>query len=256
MSQANGNPATSKNVVHWPVKFLIGLFAGICAAFLPRLGAILTTDTGHLTVFPSEFVFVGAVFGVLVGGVMMILEYGIPRPPKETFLAALGVPALIAGALNTASNTNELKDVVRQQSTLTQALGRQLDIPILPAASVQLLPEKPSTRDGASWHEWIPLGRAFAADTPPGTGAGGFNPGIQVQQQRYVIILDEAKTEKEALARAKALRAKVPQAQAVRTDQGYLVIQGGAPRNEASALLEAVKIKSETQLQPRLLPVK
>ena len=257
MAQARDETIASVTVTHSVVKFVIGFFAGMCAAFIPRLGAFFTTGTGHVTVFPTDFIIVGAVFGALIGGIIVILEYGMPKTPRDTFIAALGVPALLAGALNTASNTNELTDVARQQSTLTQALVRQLDIPILLPAATSLQPLTPSSSDGTGWRDWIPgVGRAHAADTPARGGAAGFNPAIQVQQQQYVIVLDEAKSKEQALARAKELRAKVPQAQAVQAGQGYLVIQGGAPKSETAALLDAVRLKNETGLQPKLLPVK
>jgi len=119
MSQANGNPATSKNVVHWPVKFLIGLFAG----YVRVLAAVgRHSDDRHRPSHRlSERVCIRRRgVWVLVGGVMMIpntespdLQGNVPRRARRA--------RIDSRRPEPASNTNELKDVVRQQSTLTQA---------------------------------------------------------------------------------------------------------------------------------------
>ena len=85
---------------------------------------------------------------------------------------------------------------------------------------------------------------------------GGFNASIQVQQQQYVIVLEEAGNRQRALARAEELRGRVPQAQVVKGDQGYLVIQGGAPKTEGAAIADVVRLRNEAKVQPKLLPLK
>ena len=72
---AKDNKATvhATMIVHPLQKFCIGLFGGVCAAFIPRLGGMLTTDTSRLTILPLEFIISGLLFGVLIGGVMVIM---------------------------------------------------------------------------------------------------------------------------------------------------------------------------------------
>jgi hypothetical protein len=52
---------------------------------------------------------------------------------------------------------------------------------------------------------------------------------------------------------AKSWRRNVPTAQAVKTDEGFLVVDSVTPRSEANALLDALQLKSKKKLNPWLL---
>jgi hypothetical protein len=54
---------------------------------------------------------------------------------------------------------------------------------------------------------------------------------------------------------ARALQKDIPTAQAVKTDQGYFVVDSLTPRSEASALLDAIQLKSRRGFNPSLLRV-
>lgn len=99
------------------LKFFIGFIAGICTAFLPRLTAALSVSgkTTSLNFFDITYVVISLFFAVLIGGVIMILEWGVARKPRDTFMAALSIPALITGAINTATIAKDFTEVRRDE---------------------------------------------------------------------------------------------------------------------------------------------
>ncbi len=83
-----------------PLKFCIGLFAGLCASLFPRLVAELATpNTGDTFVlFSQNYLLLSLVFSIFIGAVITIFEWGITRSPKDIFMPALAVPAILPGA--------------------------------------------------------------------------------------------------------------------------------------------------------------
>src|SRR5262249_58339734 len=77
-----------------------------------------------------------------------------------------------------------------------------------------------------------------------------FDPGIQITRPRFVLVLKRATSQEEALRLAKELQKEIPTAQAVKTDQGFFVVDSVTSRSEADALLDALQLKSQKKLNP------
>jgi hypothetical protein len=249
-----------KSLVKNPIaKFTIGFVAALCAAFVPRLGAMLAPGTSaSITFLTVEYVIGALIFAVLIGAVIIIFEHNIPRQAKDTFIAALAIPALIAGTFNTADGVRQIDRLAERNGDLARVLAQQAQIPrsdapieIRPIAPQAMVP---SGTNLPSHFRMVTVAYAVEQVSPP-TGRSSTLLGVQIQQPNYVIVLDQAQTKDQALLRVIELRAKVPQAQAVQTDKGFLIIQG-APRPEGAAVLEAVRLKDQLKLEPRLQQVK
>ena len=95
-----------------------------------------------------------------------------------------------------------------------------------------------------------------------------FNPAIQrqlpemekTQQKRYLIVIDKAKSEKEAEGKASQLTCRNKElhvkTQLAPSGGGYLVIQSGEAKSETEALLEAIRLKQQFGLNPTLFEIK
>src|SRR5262245_51440849 len=108
-------PAPGPLTIQNPIaKFLIGVFAVLAAGTIPRLVAALgkpNAGTVVLVGFTDGYVQVMIVFAVMVGAVLMIFEWGVPKPPRDSFMAALGIPAVLVGAFNTAVLTRQVESI-------------------------------------------------------------------------------------------------------------------------------------------------
>jgi hypothetical protein len=244
-------------------KFMIGATAGCCAAILPRFLAQLSqTDLARITFLPEAYLVAAGVFSVFMGALMVIFEWNVPAKPRDTFMTALGLPAVVAGAIGTASGVGNLGEIKREADQLKKAISQQQGIvregtlgaferlEQLPAAAY---PEKKS---------WIPalIGNAYAQQLPVQmTQSGSPRFGIHVEEPKFAVILKRAKTDKEAIQAAQELRQRLPQAQAVKSGGAYFVILGGAERSETEALLDAARAKSvlgDPKLHPELVEIR
>jgi hypothetical protein len=245
--------------------FAIGAIAGFVSVFMPRMMLLLSVDTEpaperYITLFNQDFLWLGVAFSILIGVVCAILEFGAAQEPRVVFMTALGLPALISGVLNTTSATNKLERSEQERVSVLRNIGSQEGIPQQRPATWEPLSstgdapdERPPARSG-SW--FLFASPAFAQS--PGRGpqpAGGFDPGIQVQRPGYVVTLKRAGSEAEALRQATELQKEFPAARAVKTDQGFFVVDGLTARSESEALLTAIKLKSRKDLAPSLLQV-
>jgi len=239
------------------LKLFIGFVAGLCAALFPRLTAALATQGDNLIFFPLSYVSLALVFAMLIGVVVMILEWGVRAKPSETFMMALGIPALLTGALNATLDTNTVKNLAQQKERLTQELSQQAEIPILPARPVSPINSQSSLqlkRDSFLLTLWE-VRPVYAQSSTYAGQQQGFNPGIQIQQRPYLIVIDRAVTQEQAIEKAKRWRTQLPQVEVVRADRDFLVVQGGGPRTKSEALFEAIRLKKEYNLSPSLLEV-
>lgn len=240
------------------LKLFIGFVAGLCAALFPRLTAALTTRGERLVFFPTSYVILAFAFALLIGMVVMILQWGVRVKPSDTFMMALGIPALLSGALNATLNTNTVKNLAQQKEQLTQALSQQAEIPILPAAPVSPLKDGSSLRlerDNFLSSLWD-VRPAYAQSSGYTGQREEFNPAIQIQQHPYLIVIDRAATREQALEKARVLRARLPQVEIVQAGREFLVVQGGGPRTKSEALLEAIRLKKIYNLSPSLMEVR
>src|SRR5262245_49888773 len=131
MGEPIQNPTTK------PISALsVGSFAGLCAVFVPRLYAAVVTQSNDLNFFPLYFVILGSRLALVVGLVVMIFEWGAARPLKDIFMMALGIPALLAGAVTANQNADTLKTLTQQQAQLSKVLSQEAQIPILPQTPV------------------------------------------------------------------------------------------------------------------------
>ena len=110
--------------------FLIGLFASICAVFVPRMVAMLNGGHGDLQYFNRDFVLVGIAFALVIGGVTVIFFQGKQKSAGEIFMAALGIPALLAGALNSGTTGNNFSDLQSVNQKLNESLAQKSGIKI------------------------------------------------------------------------------------------------------------------------------
>jgi len=248
------------------LKFGIGFLAGGCALIFPRFLALLAqSDDLDVTFFPRAYTLLIVVVAIVIGLVMMIFEYQVSAKPRETFMTALGLPAVIAGALGTASslgNVSSIKnDADRVQHEVRQELGIAKEGSF---TSLQSIESKPAAVPApARKTSLLPaiVSEAHAESAAPRPVADGdaLRFGIQLQQPRYVVVLKEARTQEEAVRAAQAMKQQLPTAQAVKTNTGYFVVLGDAPRSETDALLAAARAKKalgDESLRPVLVEVK
>jgi hypothetical protein len=236
-------------------KFLVGFFAGTCAVFVPRLvGVLAVSDMTKVNPVPASFIYLGLAFAAIIGVAVVILEFGETKKPSDTFMAALGLPALLAGALSTAASTNHIDDLAKKNQDLTTAVRGALDIKANdnPLSIVGPVPGTPTT-----WLEDVlGIGAAFA-QSDAGAVAAKSNWsrwGVQYQEPKYAVVIESAATAEIATHRAAQLRSRIPTAQAINTSQGYKVISGVA--SESTAVLDAVEVKKATGITPQLVLVK
>jgi hypothetical protein len=243
-----------KTMTRHIANFTIGFFASLCAVFVPRMLAMLNSGGNEIQLLSVNYVAVGMLFSLIIGGVTAILEQARSRTAAERFMSALGIPALLAGALSTGTASVDLRNSEASNQKLTAALQKQSGIRISdePAMITPLQP----VRDDRGRFDFSLIPSAYAGDDAAQPQQVAVNLGIQVEQKPYVVVLEKSKSEAEALKKAEKLRKTVPNATAVRSGDRYLVIDGTATRTKSDAMLRAIELKNQTKLKPYLLQVK
>jgi hypothetical protein len=242
-------------------KFFIGMAAAICAVFFPRLIAALTAaEYPRVTFVSREYFLLALSFSVLVAVAVMILEWRVPRAPRDTFMTTLGLPAMLAGALSASQGTATLQRAIVAQDQLGKELGKLGGIPIEPAAG--------SADEGKSG---VPKALANAMVTPvyaEGRQAAQdarqqTRLGIYVEEPRYFIVLDRAVRREDAQARLAELTARINRSaqrplalQVEKQGTAFLVVVSGGPRPRTAALLEALRLKDAYHIAPTLVEVR
>jgi hypothetical protein len=243
--------------------FVIGLFAGVCAVFVPRMGGLLVADDlDRISLFPAPFVVMGVAYAAIVGAILTILYYGRKGTPGERFMAALGIPALLAGALATSAQTGKVQQLQVTAERLSNAAvaAERIRKNDTPSALVPLAPTSASpAAPGASLEILLGIGSAYAQATPASVQPRQqqsllrFTP-VEAAEASYAVLVERTATAEAAQRKVQELRPKYPNAQAVRSDTGFGVVVDVKP--ESAAVLEAIRVKRELGASPELLRVK
>lgn len=246
--------STAREISHPTLKFAIGFFAGLCAVFSPKILTVLAVPTDKITLFSSGYVALGLAFATMIGVGILIIEWKLPKKPVDTFTKALGLPALLAGALNTASDTNNINTYVKHTEQITSGAPGTAGIPILPFSPISPIEDEGAQPVGDSSSLNIPgISAAHAGTGIPNNPAMAFNPGIQIQEQHYLIVLARTANRDEAIKKAQGLRSKFPNARVVRSGNDFLIIHDSEARIKSEVLPDAIRIRDGGDLQPSLM---
>lgn len=230
-------------------KLAIGIFAGLCATFIPRIITEISTydPVGEIQLFRWDFVLLAVVLSLFLGGVVMMLKWNDPLRPPEIFMAALGVPALLAGAFNMSVSVGALSATASDITSLSREVALTNGIRTLTPETLTILDTPPDDQSGFI----IPNGsffikRAFAQEAKTlGSTDQKFNPAQIYGGQKYFVVLKQFDDAKKAADAAKILRAIAPNATAVQGKQGYYVLQSVKPLSLPEATINALRIKRE-----------
>jgi hypothetical protein len=199
-------------------KLAIGTLAGFCSAFLPRLTAVLAVPDKNpaVEVLDPGYVTAGIAFAPLVGGVVAVLEWKVRRPPRDTFMTALGIPALIAGAWTNIQAVEQLDTQVTRAQAIEQALQQSANIGSLPASILKSLTPSPGV--GSTGMGLLP--GAHAAEAAP--RIDGLQLALRVQEVQQYIVLAQAQSEGEAQQRLQQLSGQsgMPPLELMRAEDG------------------------------------
>lgn len=235
--------------------FLIGFFACQCAVFVPRMLAMLNSGSGDTAFFSASYITVGMVFSLVIGGITVIFEAARKKTAAETFMTALGIPALLAGALNTGTADADLHHSEAEKQQLVEALREQFDTKVDEAA-VGIKDLHDTGGNAHSQLDLSPLASAYAQTNKMTPESRKYDLGLRVEQKPYVVVLGKEKDKAAALKRAEELRKTIPEATAVQAGPDFLVVDGTASRSKAAAMLRAVELQKKTGLKPYLLQIK
>ncbi len=238
-----------------PLKFGIGLFAGLCASLFPRLVAELTTpDIGEtLVLFSTNYILLSLVFSIFIGVVITIFEWETTRSPKDIFMSALAVPAILSGALNTTATVSNIKQLNEENNNYQQTIQSLTEIPTLPPATLTPVTWIEEDIMQNSFPDFSLISEAHAA-TAQVQPVMNYNFGVVKPQPKYMIVLDQASTKQEAEQKAAVLRQKTPVSIFKSSNNSYIITSGGQ-KTKGAALNEAVRLKTQKGLQPSLQQV-
>jgi hypothetical protein len=276
------------------LKFLIGTFAGVCAAFFPRVVAFLALESGQddklRFLFPISYILVGLLFALVIGGVIAILEHKVSRHLGQTFLTALGIPALLSGALNSSTASKGAEEARStalllqiQNDALVKQLAKKENIPILDLGSFRptAIPESSSSLFFSSAYASQTKSKSDDSGTVKPTSQSstaskkefGSNWGESnwgevkwgvlgvegaVKPTDYLLILDQAASRAEAdkkLEKYKVLSNKVTiiQIRKPNGDMSFMITDGNV-WTSSKILNAAVQAKEEFGARPAIFP--
>lgn len=114
--------------------FAVGVFAALCAALVPRLmvmiGQVPSNAGVTVEALSATYALAAVGFAGLIGGVVVILEWDSRRPPRDIFLAALGVPALLTSMLNANRLNGEVLNKAVELKAVSDQLAKEAGIPV------------------------------------------------------------------------------------------------------------------------------
>lgn len=245
MGESNQELAVKKKVEKPLYKFIIGFVGGFFAATFPRLMAALTMqDSSELVLLSAGYLSIAVLFGVMIGSVVMIMEWGVPKEPGSTFMTALGLPALLAGALNTTNGAHMLEAKSQENMKLAEVVRSVSDIPEVSIGSFTPLSDASGTGKSKSLYSvsFNIISVAEAGETEASDNAFDLNPALKFKEKHYYIILQEVASEAEAKQRAIEIRAILATAQAIKAGDKYYVIDSKA-KPKPQAVLEIIELK-------------
>jgi len=241
-------------VSHPGFKFSIGFIAGGCAVLFPKVAAVLSIgeETPILTGFFLQW---ASLFALLIGVIVAILEWNVPKEPGATFMAALGIPAILAGGVNSTVDNVKLDKLRQSNEQLIQVLSDAVSITTRPNKNAPSTDHAAGGMMAHSWYfQWVDAAHARVA-------ADSYSAPLRTQfvtaERRYVIILDTAPDIVAAKVKAEKINRTIPSLQTdiIRNGDEYLVIENGPPMTKADALIKAVRIKRDG-LSPQLFEMK
>lgn len=263
--EAQRESAAAGRTSHPAAKFAIGLLAGVSAVLLPRvLAQVSQSDATPVVFFPAPYFLLATGVGLFIGVVMLVFEYQVPAKPRETFMAALGIPAILTGALGTASTAGSVTELAADAARLRSAVAQEQGIGKAGSFSESELaplgaPAAPKPAGKTS--SFLPAVIAVAHAGEALAQSDASQPvrfGIGLEQPKYVVVLKQAASEQQAMQQAQRIRQELPSARAVKAAKGYFVILGDAPAGETDALLAATRAKKllGAGVQPMLVEVR
>jgi len=222
-------------------KFLIGTLACATGVLLPPLAAFIQRAEAEKMLSPG-YIALAAVFSAIVGGVVVVKEWGVPRKPWDTFMTGLGLPAALAGAISGYSGASRINQVKAETgSELTQTL-QTVGIPIRPATQA---PARPS----GSWLLSPFVTTVHAAGRADTAGQAG----VVVQEPQYWVVVGRGADRQKAdqvLADLRPRLASPPPGKApvklevVAYRSEFLVVEAGGGRKRAVAVARALELKT------------
>ena len=238
--------------------FLIGFFATTCAVFVPRMVAKLNGASATMEYFHLDFILVGIAFALVIGVVTAIFVNSERKSSGEIFMTALGMPALLVGALNSGDAANNYNSLQATNQKLSESLAQKSGIAIEgKATSIVPLEVKPASRTPVARSGFSIIAEAQAQEQQDiAYKRASLNLGIQAEQTPYIIVLEKLNSKEAAIQKAGALRKIAPQATAVQSGQNFLVIDSAQTLNKSDALLKAIELQNKTGLKPYLLRAK
>jgi hypothetical protein len=237
-------------------QFAVGAFAGLCAAFVPRLALMVgqRADSAVVSIdaFTAQYLLAAIGFALLIGGVAMILEWDGERSPRDTFMAALGIPAILTGMFNTADASRGAVDLAERLKSVNDERAREENIPV-----DEEVPQSSIAPTGGGPLGWRLVPVVFAAEQSPTTQQRASNSqlGVVYKEHRYWVVLFAASTRQEADRRAADLRARFGALTVQRVDKSYFVCPPGGSLYYSAAVSKAVELKRRSQgaLTPKLV---
>jgi len=236
------------------IKFFIGFVAGLCAALMPKLSAILGMTNSSFEVLSTNYMIASVIFSVLIGAVIMFFEWSEEnRAPKDTFMTALALPSLLSGALNTANIAIVANDINKKNEELTKQLTIKAEIGTLPPTTIRPVSLiKPS--DSTPWSFKIISPAEAASDSTYQVAELDLDLGIKPNVQKTYIVLAEETTLEEAQAKADVLQ--IQRANIVVTADGhYFILSNLNPVDKSQAVLDILQLQERLGelISPKLL---
>lgn len=234
-------------------QFAVGAFAGACALFAPRLTLLVGQPDSavSITAMPWPFITAAVFLSLIVGGVAMILEWEGSRSPKDTFMAALGVPALLSGAYTSANVSQETLRLAGETRRLSDSLARSEGIVVEGAPQGSLQPAQ------GTWPPTLrlmPVAHAATLDPLP---ASDQKKGASVSYTlpRYFVVFHEDRVREAAVRRASDLGTRFGALNVQPLGDGFIVTlaDGALPYPEAVARAVDTKRRSQGTLTPKLV---
>ena len=190
------------------------------------------------------YLYIAVLFALLIGAVVMIMEWGVPKGPSATFMTALGLPALLAGALNTSNGAYVLDAKSKTNLELTEVVRSLSQIPEISADEIIHLSSTTDTINSSNLIRMNIIGEAYADSNSSKQQSFNFNPSMKIQQQQYYIILKKVASKSKANQRTLEIIPNVQNAQSVQIDDNYFVIDSKT-RSKSDAVLESIRLKDK-----------